>query len=365
MAGCIGCNGKILFVDLTSGSVEEEILPEAVYRNFIGGSGLGARILYERMKPNVDPIGPENILGFVTGILNGTKVPTASKFTVVGKSPLTNTWGDSASGGLFASELKATGYDAIFFTGISPKPVYLWLNDGKVEIKDATHIWGKDTQETEKIVVQELGDERAKVVRIGPAGESCSLIAGMVADRDRVAARSGLGAVMGAKRLKAIAVRGTHRTGIADTDQFNKLRASFLRQFNDTKHFPIVEELKAGTGSNMAAVPIGWAPIKNWNLMGKEAFPTYTKIAWQNNVKYNIKKWGCSNCPISCGYAVGVKEGPYAVEGRKPEYETLAAFGSMLLNDNAESIIKANNICDRYGVDTISAGSTIAFAMEC
>jgi aldehyde:ferredoxin oxidoreductase len=362
-----GNKGKILFVDLTSGSIEEELLSEAVYRDFIGGAGLGARIIYERIKPDVDPLGPENIIGFVTGTLTGTTVPMASKFQVVTKSPKTNTWGDSTSGGFFGSELKAAEYDAIFFTGVSPKPVYLWLNNGKAELKDATHLWGKDTYETEKILLKELGDKRIRIARIGPAGESRSLLAGIVADQGRIAARSGVGAVMGAKKLKAIAVRGTSEIEIADTEQFNKLRKETLEYLSDTEQLPTIKLLKneGTTWGPRVAVPLGWSPIKNWNLMGEAAFPDYDKIGGESILKYTLRRSGCGNCPVNCGRVISIKEGPYAMEGRSPEYETLAAFGPMCLNANAESIIKANDICDRYGVDTISTGATIAFAIEC
>lgn len=363
-----GYSGRILFVDLTSGKIKEESLPDSTYRGFVGGVGLGVRILYERMKPKADPLGPDNMLGFMTGPLTGTQAPLAAKHMVVTKSPLTGTWGEANSGGLFGSELKQAGYDAIFFSGAAKKPVYLLINEGKSELKNASHIWGKDTYETEEVLYSDIGDDKVKFVCIGPAGEGVSLIASVMADRGRAAARSGVGAVMGSKKLKAVAVRGTKKIEVADPEQVNKLREfvqKYLREQVDT--MPFIKMLSGhGTCDGpLAVVPSGGTPIKNWALIGKEMFPDYTNIGGESIFKYQVKKSGCGNCPINCGGTVSVKEGPYAVECRKPEYETLASLGAMCLNSDAESIIKANDICDRYGLDTISAGSVIAFAMEC
>jgi aldehyde:ferredoxin oxidoreductase len=363
-----GYSGRILFVDLTSGKMEEESLTESTYRDFIGGVGLGARILYERMKPKVDPLGPDNMLGFMTGPLSATQAPLAAKHMVVTKSPLTHTWGEANSGGFFGGELKQAGFDAVFFSGAAKKPVYLFINEGKADLKDASHIWGKDTYETEKALYSDTGDDNVKFVCIGPAGEERSLIAAVMADRGRAAARSGVGAVMGSKKLKAVAVRGTRKIEVANPEDVSRLREfvqKYLREKVDS--LPFIRMLKGhGTcDAPLALVPSGGTPIKNWSLIGKEMFSDYTNIGGDNIFKYQTKKSGCGNCPINCGGTVTVKEGPYAVEGRKPEYETLASLGAMCLNSNGESIIKANDVCDRYGLDTISAGSVIAFAMEC
>jgi len=199
-----GYIGKILFVNLSTGMIEEEVLSEQICRDFIGGYGIGARVLYSRQKAGVDPLGPENILGFVTGPLTGTPVPTGTRFSVVAKSPLTGGWGDANSGGYFGPYLKFAGYDGVFFTGISPKPVYILIDNGSVDIKDASHLWGKDTYETEDTLLG-LYDQ-SHVACIGPAGEKLSLIAGIMTDHGSYAARSGLGAVMGSKKLKAVVV---------------------------------------------------------------------------------------------------------------------------------------------------------------
>ena len=363
-----GYSGRILFVDLTSGKMKEESFPESLYRDFIGGVGLAARILYERMKPRVDPLGPDNMLGFMTGPLSATQAPLAAKHMVVTKSPLSHTWGEANSGGFFGGELKQAGFDAVFFSGAAKEPVYLFINEGKPELRGASHLWGKDTYETEEALYRDTGDDKVKFVCIGPAGERQSLIAAVMADRGRAAARSGVGAVMGSKKLKAVAVRGTRKIEVADPRQVSKLREfvqKYLREKVDG--MPFVKMLSGhGTCDGpLAVVPSGGTPIKNWSLIGKEMFPDYTNIGGDSVFKYQTKKSGCGNCPINCGGTVTVTEGPYAVEGRKPEYETLASLGAMCLNSNVESIIKANDMCDRYGLDTISAGSVVAFAMEC
>ena len=214
-----GYAGKILFVNLSKGSISEELLPELVCREFVGGYGLGIRVLYEKMKARVAPLGEENMLGIVTGVLTATSVPGSGRYGVVTKSPLTGAWSESNAGGTFGPELKTAGYDAIFFSGISPKPVYLLIRDGKAELRDASGLWGKDTYETEECIQSETGDNKLKVACIGPAGEAKSLLAGIVSERGRIAARGGAGAVMGSKNLKAIAVRGgTHKMGIAHRD---------------------------------------------------------------------------------------------------------------------------------------------------
>ncbi|MFB3884872.1 MAG: aldehyde ferredoxin oxidoreductase family protein [Thermodesulfobacteriota bacterium] len=362
-----GYIGKILFVDLTSGEVEEEEFSDSVYRMFLGGYGLGVRILYERMKPNSDPLGPNNIIGFAPGILTATGVPMSSRYEVVTKSPLTNAWAQGNSGGFFGQGLKSAGYDAIFFTGISPKPVYLLLHNGKGEIRDARHLWGKDTVETEKTLQNELSDTGVRVSCIGPSGESLSLISCVISDGGRAAARSGTGAVMGSKRLKAIAVKGNRKVAVADPERLKILRNNFLKNIRESKDFMTDIMKHYGTcGTFVEFVRRGDAPIKNWSLSGFEAFPTADKIHKDNVTKYQVKKFTCPGCPIGCGGIVKIERGPFKMsEGHKPEYETLASFGSLCLNDDVESIIMANDICNRYGLDTISAGTTIAFAIEC
>lgn len=361
-----GYMGKILLVDLTQGTITEESLPESVYRDFIGGIGLGARVLYERMKPQADPLGPDNMLGFVTGPLTGTAVPATGRYMVVTKSPLTGAWADSNSGGSFGPELKAAGYDGIFFSGISPKPVYLWLSSGKAELKDASHLWGKDTVETEEALLKELNEPKAVIACIGPSGESCTLIAAIVSERGRVAGRSGVGAVMGSKRLKAVAVRGDKKMPVASSEKLKAPREAAIKSFQ-TSDFQKGLTAFGPEGAVSWLVSIGNMGIKNWTLFGTEAMPTCANLDAPNVEKYKVRKSACHGCPIACTAILELKEGPFAVPGEvhRPRAETLGAFGLLCLNDNAESMIKITDICNRYGIDTISAGSTIAFAMEC
>ncbi|MGD9046296.1 MAG: aldehyde ferredoxin oxidoreductase family protein, partial [Desulfobacterales bacterium] len=342
-------------------------LDEKLARDFIGGQGMGARILFERQKKGVDPLGPESYLGFTTGPLTGTKVPTGGRYMAVCKSPLTGGWGDANSGGFFGAELKAAGWDAIFVSGSAATPKFIAIADEGIEIKDATDLWGLDTVETEQAIRKAGQDKKIRVACIGPASEKISLISGIVNDRGRVAARSGVGAVMGAKKLKAVAVRGTAKVSIADKDALGRLRKDFIKEMQDMPGMPEAL-MKHGTcGFTSSLVSSGATPIKNWALTGERAFANLEKIADGDTViQYQTRKYACANCPIACGGIFNVTSGKYPVgETHKPEYETIGAFGTMCMCDDLESIIKLNDMCNRSGLDTISAGTALAFAMEC
>jgi aldehyde:ferredoxin oxidoreductase len=363
--------GKLLFVNLTEGTFEEKALSEELARNFIGGYGIGARVLYDRMKPGVDPLGPENILGFISGLLNGTGAFFGGRYTVVCKSPVTGGWNDANSGGFFGPELKKAGFDGVFVSGASHKPVYIFIKDGKTEIKDASHLWGKNSVETEEALIQETGEKNLRAAVIGPAGEKLSLMACVINDKHRAAGRGGCGAVMGSKKLKAIAVRGTGKIPVAHPEKIKKINAEIL---DFMKNGPTAEMVKGlgtfGTGGNTAASALsGDSPVKNWGGagvvdMGEESA---TKLgSFSFDAKYSTKKYACANCPLGCGAHYRVDSGKWPVgETDRPEYETLAAFGTMSLNDDVESIIKCNDICNRYGLDTISVGACVAWAIEC
>jgi aldehyde:ferredoxin oxidoreductase len=357
-----GYMGKILFVNLSDGTINEEVIDEELCRDFLGGYGLGARILFSRQKPKADPLGPDNIIGFVTGPLTGTPVPGGSRYVVVAKSPLTGGWGDANSGGDFGPYLKFAGYDAAFFTGVSEKPIYLVIQDGKAELKDASHLWGKDTYETEEMLQSDLGKDM-RIACIGPAGEALSLISCIINNKGRAAGRSGLGAVMGSKKLKAVAVNGSLQVPLADKDKVDRLRKECLSNLKTNKQ---AERLrKSGTfAGTLGSLALRGVPTKNWGGVGSRDFPK-TEAADQE-LTMGEKKYGCWRCPIACSgrMKAGVQY-PYASGVHKPEYETAVAFGTMCLNDSLDSIIMANDICNRYGIDTISAGATIAFAIEC
>jgi len=355
-----GYMGKILLVDLTQGTTKEEPLEEETYRSFIGGAGLGAKVLYEHMKAGVDPLGPENWLGFVTGPLTGTNIPLSARFTAVAKSPLTDTWGEANSGGYWGAELKTAGYDAVFFSGVSSKPVYLWIDNGSAELRDAADLWGMDTAETTQAIQDKLGDPKVRVACIGPAGEMQSLLSSIIVDRFRAMARMGLGAVMGSKKLKAVAVRGTKKVPVANTAKLKELRDDFMATIKASKYFDGHSTIgtSGGIERNLKG---GSSPVKNWSLIGGEAMPSCVNLGPETSKRYWVKKQGCFACPVACGAVNRVESAPYQVdEARRPEYETLASFGTMCLNDNFESIVKAGDICDRYGMDTISAGTVIA-----
>ena len=361
MAG--GYMGKILFVDLSKGELKDETLDEKLCREFIGGYGIGARIIYSRQKGGVDPLGPENILGIMTGPFTGSPALSGSRYTVVGKSPLTGGWGDANSGGYFGPHLKFAGYDGIFFTGISPKPVYLFIKDGKAELRDAAHLWGKDSFETEDILQSELG-EKTEVCCIGQSGETLSLIAAVMNNKGRAAGRSGLGAVMGSKNLKARTVIGNLKIPLANEQEAKELRRNYIGKLKE----PFVSLFKdTGTpGITADSAHSGDSPVKNWGGVGIIDFPNAKFISDDSVINLQSKKYACWRCPFGCGghMKAGTKY-QYEAGAHKPEYETLCMFGTNCLNDDIESIIKVNDICNRYGLDTISAGATISFAIEC
>ena len=360
-----GYAGKIGFVNLSNGETREQKMDEKLARDFIGGHGLGARFLFEKQKGGVDPLGQENVLGFVTGPLTGTPVPTGGRYAVVCKSPLTGGWGDANSGGFFGPELKFAGFDALFVSGIAPRPSYLLVTDAGIEIKDASHLWGKDAIETEEALAKEIGDAKVRVACIGPASEKLSLISGICNDKGRYAGRSGVGAVMGSKKLKAVVARGKGKINVANSASVKNLNQEFTRKMKEVGFIQTL--MKYGTcGNTVAVVGSGVSPVKNWRLTGTESFPTVEKIGGDNVIAYETKKYGCFSCPIRCGGITTVPSGKYPVkETHKPEYETVAAFGNMCLNDDLDSIFKLNDMCNRSGLDTISAGSVLAFAMEC
>ncbi|MGB5750389.1 MAG: aldehyde ferredoxin oxidoreductase family protein [Desulfobacterales bacterium] len=362
-----GYAGKIGFVDLTNGEIKTEVLNEDLARQFIGGQGLGARILFERQKKGADPLGPESLLGFTTGPLTGTKTPTGGRYMAVCKSPLTGGWGDANSGGYFGSELKAAGWDAIFVSGMASSPRYLMIADDRIELKDASHLWGRDIIDTEATLRTEANDKKFRMASIGPASEKISLISGIVNDGGRLAARSGVGAVMGAKKLKAVAVRGTEKVAIADKEALDRLRKKFIEEMRGMDGFPQIL-MKYGTcGLTESLVATGATPIKNWQLTGEQAFSNLENLTDAEAIlKHQTRKYGCANCPIACGGIFTVSDGKYPVgETKKPEYETIGAFGTMCMCDDFDTIIKLNDMCNRSGLDTISAGTALAFAMEC
>ncbi|HUT88681.1 MAG TPA: aldehyde ferredoxin oxidoreductase family protein [Thermoguttaceae bacterium] len=357
-----GTMGKILIVDLTKKEISEETPSDEVYLSYLGGYGLGAYYLYKLQKPGVDPLGPDNHLGFFTGLLTGTTAITGNRYIVVAKSPKTGTWGDANSGGTFGPAMKAAGFDAVIFRGVSEEPVYLLLENGKAELVPAGDWWGLDTNDLEDRVKEQYG-KKAGLASIGPPGERMQLLSCVINDKGRAAGRSGLGAVMGSKKLKAIVAVGDAKVPMADPEG---MKAAIAKHRDFLRQHPVFELYsKYGTaGITAGACASGDTPIKNWGGVPDD-FPTVSKISDDAVLATQKKKYACWRCPIGCGGETVVDDGPYASHTHKPEYETLGAFGTMCLNDNLDSINRCNEICNRAGLDTISAACTVAFAIEC
>jgi aldehyde:ferredoxin oxidoreductase len=359
--------GRILWVDLSKNEIWDEYLDDDMKSNYIGGYGIALKILLSRQKKGIDPLHEDSICGVMTGPLTGSGSIIGSRFTVFGKSPLTGTWGDANSGGYFGPQLKKAGYDGIFVTGSSEKPVYILIDEGRASIKNAENIWGRTTYETEDIIKKEEGKD-VQVACIGPSGEKCNRFAAIITDKGRAAARFGLGGQWGSKNLKAIAIKGNIPVKVADEERFAKLRKKYIDQIIK-EHVGASAGYQVGTpGYTEVGALNGDSPVKNWSGVCGVDFTAEQaeKINAENLFKYRTKKYGCYRCPIVCSGLVSIEEGPYSVEEtHQPEYETMAAFGSNCGNSNLESIIMANDICNRYGIDTISAGSAVAFAIEC
>ncbi|NLM46407.1 MAG: aldehyde ferredoxin oxidoreductase family protein [Firmicutes bacterium] len=362
-----GYAGKMLFVDLTHGILTEKPLPEKLARLFLGGYGIGARILYDMMPPGADPLGPESVLGFVTGPCTGTKAFFGSRYTLVHKSPVTGGWNDANSGGYFGPEIKKAGYDAVFVSGMAAKPVYLLIRDGRAEIRDASHLWGKDTKETWRLLQEELKQPKLRVVAIGPAGEKMSLLSCPINDGHRAPGRGGGGAVMGAKMLKAVAVYGTGEITVADPQKVTEINKKIAANLKKNPGAHAFGQMGTGGGTGASALS-GDTPVKNWAGVGiRDIGPEKAELLGSANLdKYKLKKYACYNCPLGCGAEYKVTDGRWPLEQtERPEYETAGAFGALLLNTEEDVVLKCNDICNRYGLDTISTGGTIAWAMEC
>jgi aldehyde:ferredoxin oxidoreductase len=357
-----GYNGKILRVNLTTRKISVEEPGEKVYRQYLGGGTLALHYLLKELKPGTDPLGPDNILIFSASVLTGAlPAPGVNKYTVAAKSPLSGGLGESEAGGWFSPELKAAGFDAILIQGKAAKPVYLWVHDGEAEIRDASHLWGKVTGEVQKALKKELGDERVRIAQIGPAGEKLVKYACIMNELKHFNGRAGLGAVMGSKNLRAIAVRGTKAQEVSDRDKASAILKSVRESY--------VED-PAGLGALGTArvAPIlsagGILPTKNF-LTG--SFEKAEDIGGKRLAETILKGRGtCHGCYIRCKREVGA-EGPYEIDSEYggPEYETIASIGSLLEVGNLEAISKGNELCAKYGIDTISFGTTLSFAMEC
>jgi len=357
-----GYVGKVLHVDLATGTTRIEEPPESFYRTYMGGSGLAMSYLLRMMPAGVDPLGPDNVLVISVGVLTGAPIGGLSRVMANAKSPLTGAIGDAEGGGFWPAELKFAGFDALVFTGKAPNPVYLWIHDGEVELRDATHLWGRITGEAEAAVRQELGDDRIQVLQIGPAGEKLARIACIINMRTRACGRTGMGAVMGSKNLKAVAVRGHGKPEIYDRDKVRELARWGRDNFEDSGVYSLGLHGTAAGIDNLQE--IGGLPTRNWS---SGVFEGWEKI-WGQTITDTILKERdtCYGCIVRCKRVVEVKE-PYEVDPLYggPEYETVATMGSYCGVDDLTAIAKANELCNKYGLDTISCGAAVAFAMDC
>ncbi len=358
-----GYIGKILRINLSNGQTKVQDLNKEFAENYVGGRGFGSRIIYDEVDPKLDAFDPGNKLVIATGPLSGTKVPSAPKFHVATKSPLTGLMLNSSAAGYFAPEMKFAGYDAIIIEGKSPKPVFLWINEGNVEIRDADWLWGLDTSVTDRLLKENV-DAKSKIACIGPAGENLVRYACIISEW-RAAGRGGAGAVLGSKNLKAIAVRGEEKEPKISN---SKLFDEAVRQaYEAMAKEPLTGKIYRANGTtyNIEIVnSFGMYPTKNFQEGVFQGADKVSGEAIKN--KLYLRNKPCYRCPISCSKISAVKDGEYAgVTGRGPEYETAWAFSAQCNSDSLEAVLVASGICDNMGLDTISTGNVIGFAMEC
>jgi aldehyde:ferredoxin oxidoreductase len=367
-----GYNGKILRIDLATGQFEVEEPDEAFYRKYMGGSALAMYYLLNEMPAGVDPLGPENILVLALSVLTGTAISGQSRMTAAAKSPLTGGIGDAQSGGFWPAELKFAGFDAIIIKGKAEKPVYLWIHNGEYELRDASHLWGKITGEAEAAIKEELGDDKIEVLQVGPAGENGARFAAIMSMSNRANGRTGMGAVMGSKNLKAIAVRGKARPSVADKAELSKIARWGVANLDDSD---VAGLAKYGTpettGSNQT---IGTLPAYNYNsgvfenweaIDGTTMYDTILRGADEGK-QDRLGRDTCYACTVRCKRVAEITEGKHKVDPHYggPEYETTSTFGNYCGIDDLAAIAKANQLCNQYGMDTISCGATISWAFE-
>jgi aldehyde:ferredoxin oxidoreductase len=353
-----GYCGKFLRINLSTGQIKKEELDLDLAIKFIGGRGLGSYFLAKEIDPKTEALDPANKIIIATGPLTGSQAPTGGRYMVVTKSPLSGTIASSNSGGFWGTELKRAGYDMIILEGKSERPCYIYINDDSVEIKDATKYWGKLVSETTDLLPEDVGESKARVLTIGPAGERQSLLASIMNEKYRAAGRSGVGAVMGSKGLKAIVVRGTNKLSPAKADECKTVLANARKKIKECE---VTGTGLPTYGTSVLVNLINQSGIYPTNNFQESYFETADKTSGETLAdKYLVKKMACFGCPIACGRYSKVDD----VEGEGPEYETVWAYGASCGVDDLPAIIKANKLCNEYGLDTISAGATIACAME-
>ncbi len=357
-------NGKILNVDLSSGKISPEELPEQMYKDYLGGYGIGVRLLFDRIPQGADPLGPENVLGLIPGLMTGTPI-FGNRFQAVCKSPPTGGWGDANCGGDFGPYLKFAGWDGILLYGAADRPVYILIEDDKVSIEDASAYWGIDAISAEKQFKEKYG-KKASVAVIGQSGENLSYLSGICNDHGRLAARSGVGAVMGSKKVKAVVVKSTRQM----IQQHDKDARRMMKESLDEFAAPLRDFFRTvgTTGITAGSAHSGDSPVQNWGGVGEDVFSDVESLQGTVVNEKMEKHYACWHCPLACG-AESVESSnaqyPYPHHTHRPEYETMASFGTMNLMNDLDALIFANHVCNEYGLDTIGAGATISFAVEC
>mgnify|MGYP003969761083 FL=1 len=357
-----GCTGKVLHVNLTTQSITEERPELTVYRKYLGGGALSLYYLLKEMQPDVNPLGPENLLVFTASVLTGTPAMGFSRYTVAAKSPLSGGFGESEAGGWWGPELKFAGYDAIVIKGRAKKPVYLCIIDGKAELRDASHLWGQYSKETQDMIREELGDKKVRIALIGPAGENLVKYACILNEIKHANGRAGLGAVMGSKNLKAIAVRGKNKIEFHNEKSVKDISQSFIDSHKNSSD--VLGELGT-SGFVSAASELGILPTRNFR---EGTFKKAEAISGETmHETIEVGRGTCYRCPVRCKRKIQVTEKQYLVDPEYggPEYETVGAFGSLCCVGNLKAIARANQLCQAYALDTMSTGGAIAFAMEC
>ncbi len=358
----LGYAGTVLYVDLTTGKTRTEKLTEETAKKYVGGIGLGMKLWLSNSKAGVNPLSPENPLVLALGPVSGTMFPTGGNgHAFISKSPATGGVGEAVSHGTFGAELKRAGYDAIVLTGKAEKPVYLWIDDEAIQLLDASNIWGKSPPETEDAIKDELGDYYVRVASIGLAGEKQSKIANIINEKTRAAGRTGLGAVMGSKNLKAIAVRGTRDITVAKPDVFMDM----VREFHERMKGPAVQKYRTlGTVDNISVTnELMCMPTRNYNASHFEK--TENINAEVLNERYVAKIIACNSCAMRCEHEALVREGPYKGSLARMEYDNLWALGPNVGVDKLDAIIRAAELCNYYGLDATSTGVAISFLMDC
>lgn len=352
-----GYHGRILEIDLNNQTTKDLPLSEDFCKTYIGGATMAAALIYDRITPDTDPLSPENPIVMATGPFTGSPIPMVSRYAIGGVSPLTGFWGEATSGGTFPFRLKGAGWDGIIVTGRADKPVYLYLNDGQAEIRDAKNLWGKDSYQTRKIIKNGAPDSKLSVACIGQAGEKLIKYACVMNDRGRAAGRCGMGALMGSKNLKAVAASGNQQPKYADPAKITALAKQAVKDINGNLISVAFREYGTLMYMDMGMI-LGDTPAKYFT---KSVFPVSEITGQALRQKYSVASYACRGCPIGCGRNLqGFKFG-LDVDG--PEYETTAVFGPLCMNTDFDSIIEANHLCNVHGIDTISAGVSVAYAI--